>query len=174
MKNLSYLLFISSFILMIHSSCDYDKDATPGYIGKWVTSKPIAGTSGYVSINYSLSLTYNTFTETFLIDVGQYPKEARFVTMEGSVSVAGNMMKLIVHKLTFSKYNSTTHSASTTYETLMFTDDDFGFIYEGIGLSASNHQLEYEISDNQLNLKIDYDIDGDYSELYETIVYTRQ
>ena len=174
MKNFSFLLFISSFILMIPSSCDYDKDTIPDYVGKWVTVKPIAGTHGYVSVNYSLSLTNNTFTETFLTNVGQYPEKGSFVTMEGSVSVAGNMMKLIVHKLTFSDYNSTTYSASPPYETHIFTDDDFGFIYGGIILSASNHQFEYEISDNQLNLKIDYDIDGDYSELFENIVYTRQ
>lgn len=162
------------FIAFICSSCKHDEDIVPDYVGKWITAKTIPGASGYVLVNYSLTLTNNTFTETFLTGVGQYPKEARFVTMEGSVSVTGNIMKLIVHKLSYSSYNSTTSTASKPYETHTFADDDFGFIFEGIGSSTSNHQAEYDISDNQLTLKIDYDIDGDYSEWYENMVYTRQ
>lgn len=162
------------FIAIICSSCKHDEEIISDYVGKWITAKTIPGASGYLLVNYSLTLTNNTFTETFLTGVGQYPKEASFVTMEGSVSVAGHMMKLVVHKLSYSSYNSSTGNTSKPYETYTFKDDDFGFIFEGIGSSTSNHQAEYQISNNQLTLKIDYDIDGDYSGLYENLVYTRQ
>ena len=179
MRNLKFTSFIMSIFallltVVICSSCKHDEEIVPDYVGKWITAKTIPGASGYVLVNYTLTLTNKTFTETFLNGVGQYPKEANFVALEGSVSVAGNMMKLIVHKLSYSSYNSSTSTASDPYKTHTFTDDDFGFISEGIGTSTSNHQSEYMILDNQLTLKIDYDIDGDYSEWYENLVYTRQ
>lgn len=179
MKNLKTKIFTRSvigliFIAIICSSCKHDEEIVPDYVGEWLTAKTIPGASGYVLVDYSLILTKHTFTETFLTGVGQYPKEASFVKMEGSVFVSDNIMKLVVHKLSYSSYNSSTGTASEPYKTYTFEDEDFGFVFEGIGTSTSNHQAEYEIFDNQLILKIDYDIDGDYSEWYENLVYTRQ
>lgn len=179
MRNLKFieLYRLTAFLIILvilSSSCKKDDEETPDYLGKWMTAKPIAGSTGFVLVNYSLTLIDHTFTETFLTGIYRatptYP--GTFVTMEGSVSVSGKTMKLIVHKLSYSNYNSSTATASEPYETNTFEDKDFGFVFEGIGMSTSNHHVEYGIVDNQLILKVDYNMDGIYSE-NEKSVYTK-
>lgn len=164
---------ILTVLVVFCSSCKRDDEITTDYVGKWMTAKPIAGTSGFVSVNYSLTLTGHTFTETFLTGVGQYPSPGKFVTIEGSVTISGEIMKLVIHKISFSTYNSSTATASEPYETHTFEDDDFGFVFEGIGMSTSNHQVEYEIVDDKLILKVDYNMDRVFSD-NEKSVYFKQ
>ncbi len=178
MKNLKltrliYLIFGVILIAINTSSCKDNDEPTPDYVGKWMTTKPYPGSSGYVSVNYSLTLTDHTFIETFLVPDRSSYNPGRFVTIEGSISISGNIMKLVVHKVSHSTYNSATSTASEPYETFTFEDKDFGFTFEGIGMSTSNHQVEYGMVDNQLIIKVDYNMDGIYSE-NEKSVYTRQ
>lgn len=178
MKNLKFVRLLPLIlgivlITIITSSCEEDKEIIPEYMGKWMTLKPVSGTSGFVSVQYSLELAGNTFIETFLTGVGQYPREAKFVTMEGSISISGKIIKLIVHQVSYSNYNTTTATASEPYETHEFEFEDFGFEFEGTGMSTSNHYVEYEIVDNQLILKVDYNRDSIYSE-NEKSAYTKQ
>ena len=159
-------------LVVFNSSCKKD-EITAHYIGKWMTVKSIPGTSGYVSVNYSLTLTDHTFTETFLTNVGRYPQEVLFVTINGSVSVSAERMKLITHKISFSKYNSSISVVSDPYETYAFEDDDFEFNFEHVGTSTSNNNLEYEVIENQLIVKVDYNRDGIFSEI-EKSIYIKQ
>ena len=94
----------------------------PDYVGKWMTAKTIAASTGFTLIDYSLTLTNHTFIETFLTNIHQstptYP--GTFVTMEGTVSVSGKTMKLIVHQVSYSTYNASTKTASEPHETYAF------------------------------------------------------
>lgn len=179
MNNLKFagfykLVALLSMLVIFSSSCKKDDEDTSDYAGTWITAKTVAGSSGFVLVDYSLTLTDHAFTETFLTSVGMYSKPSRFVTMEGSVvSLPGNIMKLVVRKVSHSTYNSDTSVASEPYETFTFEDQNFGFEFEGIGMSTSNHKIEYEIINNQLTIKVDYNRDGIYAE-NEKSIYTKQ
>lgn len=169
----------ASFILgailttMIISSCGGDDEVTPDYEGKWVCEKPIPVATGYVSVKYYLELTQNEFKENF-IQPSQNPySKSKQMSLEGSVSVSKNILKLIAHKLSISNYDSTVGAVSEPYETHTYKDEDFGFKFEGFGLSTSNHYVEFSLIDGKLILKVDYNRDGIYSE-NEKSIYSKQ
>lgn len=157
-------------IAIITLSCKDDNEPTQDYAGKWITEKPVAVTTGYISIKYYLELTNYKFRETFIRPARTSYTTGDQLSMEGTVLASGNILKLVVHKLSVSKYDPV---ASEPYETFTFEDQNFGFEFEGIGMSTSNHQVEYEIVDNQLILKVDYNRDDIYSE-NEKSAYTKQ
>lgn len=162
--------FFAGVILttLIISSCGNDNEIPPEYVGKWVTEKPIPLSAGYTSVKYYLELTQNDFKETFIV-----PPQHNQISLEGTVSVSGNILKLTIHKLSISIYDPTTGAVSEPYETLTYKDEDFGFVSPYIGMSTSNHQVEFSLIDGKLILKFDYDMDGIYSEKEKTI-YSRQ
>jgi hypothetical protein len=178
MRNLKFtrlicLTFGVILISMIISSCGDDNEIPTDYAGKWVTEKPIPVATGYTSVKYYLELTQSDFKETFVRPARTSYTTSDQLSIEGSVSVTGKIMKLVIHKISISIYNSSTSTASEPHETYTFKDQDFGLEFEGIGSSTSNHQVEYNLVDGQLILKIDYDMDGIYSENQKS-VYTKQ
>ncbi len=174
MKNLKYarllcLIFGVILIAIITSSCKDDNEVAPDYVGKWMTMKSVPSTNGFVSVSYSLILTDQTFIETFL-DVSI---TGRFITIEGSVSVSGNIMKYTPDKIIYSTYNSSTATDSGPYDTFTNKDTNFNLRLDGLMMPTSNYQVEYNLVDGQLIFKIDYDMDGIYSENQKS-VYTKQ
>jgi hypothetical protein len=167
--------FILGVILttIIISSCDDDNKVPPEYVGKWVTEKPIAVATGFLSIKYYLELTQNEFKETFIQPPQTAYSKGNQISLEGTVSVSGNILKLIIHKLSVSHYDSTTGTFSEPYETHIYKDQDFGFESGSLGMPTSNHQVEFSLIDGKLICKVDYNRDGIYSENEKTI-YSRQ
>lgn len=173
-KELLKLVLVLVMLVQISSSCKPD-EIVPDYAGKWMTVKPVAGSSGFVSVNYSLTLTDHTFIETFLTDIYRYtyPDPCKFVTIEGSISNSVNIMNFTPHKISYSNYNLATSTVSEPYETLTDKDQNFDVIFNNLAFPTSKYQVEYSIVDSQLILKVDYNEDGKYSE-NEKIVYTKQ
>ena len=174
MKNLSFLLFISSFILMIHSSCDHDKDVMPDYVGKWVIEIPVPTATGFATFRDSLDLKDDTFVETFRGSCYPSYQCYKFVTNEGIVSAEDNSIMLVPTKIIetfYYDFDMKNIDISLTYTN---KDENFSSNLEGLVLEISNHKMEYSIVGNTLTLKADKNNDGDYSDYFETIVYTRQ
>ncbi len=163
------------FIVIICSSCKNNDEVTPEYEGKWMTVKPIAGSSGFVSVNYSMTITDHTFIETYLGDIYRYtyPDPGKFVTIEGTISTSGNIMNFTPHKISYSNYNVDTSIVSEPYETITDKDPYFEVIFKNLVMPTSNNHVEYLIVDNQLILNADYNKDGIYTD-NEKLVYTRQ
>lgn len=178
MKNLKSLKFLPLVIVVVlitlnSSSCVDDNEPTSDYAGKWVTEKPIAVTAGYVSIKYYLELTNDEFKETFIRPSRTSYSNGDQLSLEGSVSASGKILKLIVSKLSVSNYDPATGIASNPHETLTYKDQDFGFEFEGAGMSTSNHEVEFGLIDGKLICKVDYNRDGIYSE-NEKSIYSKQ
>jgi hypothetical protein len=163
--------FIFGIILttIIFSSCRDSNEVLPEYAGKWVTEKPIAVATGFTSIKYYLELTQTEFKETFT-----QPSQNRNQTiLEGTVSISGNILKLVIHKISFSVYDPSNGTYSEPFLSNTYKDEDFGFESPVLGMSTSNHQFEFSLIDGKLICKFDYDRDGVYSETEKTI-YSRQ
>lgn len=172
MKKLFLILTI--IIIVIITSCNDDVDnITTDYCGKWKTEKPIATSTGYMSVMYYLEMNGNLFKETFICPPRTYYTAASQLCLEGSVSCSGNILKLIVHQLSVSYYDRATETFSDPYETRTYTDQGFGFEHEGMFLSVGNYQAEYELQNDSLILKVDYNRDSLFTD-NEKYIYTRQ
>lgn len=172
------LISALSVVLFLGTTCDKNDEPDPDYSGKWVTEKHFAIATGYASINYYLELTDKVFKETFVrpphhYSLGDYSHDADQLTLEGSVIVSGKTLKLVIHKLSLSKYDVYSGNASAPHETHTYGDQDFGFNYEGMINTISNHFSEYSIVDGKLAFITDFNRDGIYSE-QEKSVYTKQ
>ena len=178
MKNLRFikllpLVLVVVLITLISSSCKDDNEPTPDFAGKWVTEKPVAVSTGTARVKYYIELKNNAFTETFIRPSRTSYSKSDHLTLEGSVSASGKTLKLVIHELNISNYNSATGTVSVPHETHTYKDQDFGFEFEGAGMSTSNHEVEFSLIDGKLIFKVDYNRDGIYSE-NEKSIYSKQ
>lgn len=180
MRNLKFIRLLPSVLVIILitmiSSCVDDNEPIPDYAGKWVTEKTVAVSSGYTKVNYSLEITDNHFVETFFEDVYryQYPNPGKFVTIEGSISVSGNVIEFTASKISFSNYDIRTSVLSDPYETHLKEDQNFQTIFDSLDFPTSEYQVEFSIDNDMLILQADKDNDGAYSGFDELITYTKK
>jgi len=167
------LILAISVVSFLGTTCDDNEEPVPDYVGKWVAEKPIAVAHGYVTIKYYLELTNDGFKETFLRPPQNSHSDGDQLTLEGTVYATGKTVKLVIHKLSVSKYDLSSGIASAPHETHTYTDQDFGFNFEGMINSISNHQSEYSLIDGKLTFKTDFNGDGIYDE-QDKSVYTKQ
>lgn len=174
-KKIAAIILTAILTTLIIISCGNDDEIPPEYVGKWVTEKPIPGATGFISVKYYLELTQNEFKETFIQPLQtQNPNvKGSQIILEGTVSVSGNILKLIILKLGVSYYDSAIEAYSEPIETYIYKDEDFGFASERFILTTSDHQVEFSIFDGKLICKVDYNMDGIYSE-NEKSIYSRQ
>lgn len=163
------LILAITVVSFLGTTCDDNEDPVPEYVGKWVSEKHIPVETGYATMKYYLELTNDGFKETFI----NYHADVDQLTLEGTVYATGKTVKLVIHKLSVSKYDLATGTASAPHETHTYTDQDFGFSFKGMTNSISNHQSEYSLIDGKLTFKTDFNRDGIYSE-QEKEVYTKQ
>ena len=147
----------------------------PDYIGKWVTEIPIPVITGFATLTDSLDLKDDTFVETFSFSYKELGRaRSRFIRNEGIVSAEDNSIMLVptkINKTFYYDYNMENIDFSVTYTN---EDENFSSNLEGVVLEINNHKMEYSIVGNKLTLKVDKNDDGDYSDVFETIIYTRQ
>jgi hypothetical protein len=166
------LIFTLLVVLFFCSACNDNDEPKPDYVGKWLTEKPVAVATGFISVKYYIELTENSFTETFIRPSRSSYSNSDQFTLKGSVSASGNTLKLIIHNLSLSNYNFATGTLSAPHETHTYKDQDFGFEFEGMINTISNYQVEYSIVDGKIIFKVDYNRDGIYSES-EKSIYTK-
>lgn len=169
------LKYVIPFLLITMLSCKKNDDLVPDYVGTWETYKAIPVSTGYTSVKYSLILTKQTFTETFLNNVRRivFPDKGTLATIEGNFSIKGNKINFTAKKISFSKFNPDTGTGSEPYETYTEKDQDFTAVSKGLSMPAFIFSNEFEIRDNQLILKVDYNKDNEFSD-NEIVIYSRK
>jgi len=170
------LIFGILLISIINTSCQDDNEVTPDYAGKWLTEKTIAVSAGFTKINYTLEIKDNHFVETFFEDVYQYkyPNPVKFVSIEGSVSVSGNLMKFTPSKFSFANFEVRTSVLSEPYETHLKGEQNFETIFNSLDLPSCKYEVEFSVNADVLSLKADKNGDGSYTGFDETISYAKQ
>lgn len=170
-----YRLVASLFVvLIVISSCKKNDDDNFGYNGKWMTERAIPYIWSYARVNYYLTISGNKYTESFFILPYQIYGTYRFVSIEGSLSVSGNQMHFKPERLSYYNCNSKNEKIDPPYDIVSFNNPDDGGHLSWLFYPISSYKAEFTLDRKALNLQIDYDNDGDYSEYTETIIYTRQ
>ena len=157
------LILAISVVSFLGTTCDDNEEPVPDYVGKWVAEKHMPTETGYSTMKYYLELTNDGFKETFIRPPRYLHSDGDQLTMEGIVYTTGKIVKLVIHKLSVSKYDLSSGTASAPHETHTYTDQDFGFNFEGMINSISNHQSEYSLIDGKLIFITDFNGDGIYS-----------
>jgi hypothetical protein len=177
MKNSNYLLLIPllMFIVLLHSSCDKDEDEIPDYVGKWETEINVPVETGFQTVVFTLDLKTDAFIETFNASYYSLGRVYfKSVANEGTVSTQVNSINFYPTKIIKTSYYDNEMKNVDFSESYTNKDEDFISKLEGLTLEMINQKMEYNIVGNILTLKADKNNDGDYSDIFETIVYTRQ
>lgn len=165
------MLFI---LLLAISSCKNDTDESSGYQGKWKTERAIPSTYGYTKADYFLTISENKYNESFFILSSTMYGNLRFVSIDGSISISGTQIQFRPAKLSYYNCNNEKEKIEPPYNIVPYNFQDDGSHLTGLFYPISSYKAEFTFDGKTLNLQIDYDSDGDYSEYVETIVYTRQ
>ncbi len=177
MKNSNYLRLIPlfMFLVILHSSCDNDEDEIPDYVGKWETEINVPVATGFQTVVFTLDLKTGAFIETFNASYYSLGREYfKSVANEGTVSTEVNSISFFPTKINKTIYYDNEMKNVDFSESYTNKDEDFISKLEGLTLEMINQKMEYNIVGNILTLKADKNNDGDYSDIFETIVYTRQ
>ncbi len=155
-------------------SCNKDEDYLP-YPGRWMTTKGIPVSNGYTAVRYYLELSENRFIESF-VDYDQrqeinYPK---YVSIKGSVFVAGDIMTFTPEELSYSTYDENTSTHSEPYAVYTKERDNIGSMLSGFILLTAGHHVQYTVTGDKLTLKVDYNRNDDFSDDHPAYSYDRQ
>ncbi|HKJ43343.1 MAG TPA: hypothetical protein VKA27_14695 [Sunxiuqinia sp.] len=172
----NYKLIAFTIVLIAGSSSCKKNNDFPAYVGDWVTQKPIPVATGFVSVNYYLKFSSNTFTESF-IDVPRTPSyntTRKSISIEGALSVSDSIMTLTANKIIFSNYDTATSTYSKPYKTFTRDKDDIDEMLSGFVLVTAGHEAKYSIAQDKLSIVVDYNRNGVFSDDYASFTYTSQ
>ncbi|MGV8140149.1 MAG: hypothetical protein AB2L20_33605 [Mangrovibacterium sp.] len=155
-------------------SCNKDEDY-PHYPGRWMTTKGVPASGGFTIVRYYLELSENGFTESF-VDYNQKPdiNYPKYVSIKGSVFVAGDIMTFTPEELSYSRYDENTSTHSDPYAVYTKERDNIGSMLSGLVLLTSGHHVQYTVTGNKLTLKVDYNRNDDFSDDHPAYSYDRQ
>lgn len=172
--------WISAFMVLLmatavfSTSCDKDDDDDNGgnadYVGKW-TSEVIEGTEeGDEDYKYILDLTKTTFEHNIQSSVSN-SEWVNILMLKGTITANGQIMDVHISEIG-SPIDITTGEMTST----MKTYKEGTLFFEALLMQSEqkkDFESEYSISGNKLTLKTDNNDDGDYTDINETMVYTR-
>ena len=177
MKKVKEFYMLATFLAMVvlfSSSCkDKDDDPLlPDYVGTWVAIESLPTEAGTVQIKDIM-----TFTEKSFTDVGKLQVSTNYwidlVSMKGTLSVNGNIMKFTVTEVGMSEFSEVTGFPTGVMETHSKGSAEFDSLLEEVGQPAI-FESEYIVAGNKLTLKTDNNEDGDFEDEMEITVYTKQ
>ena len=162
------LIFISN----ICSSCKNNDEVTPDYVGKWEVDYPYPSTSGgFGKITNTLTLTIETYKSE---KYERHPFQNSWVlaTTLGSLRIANDSMKTTIGEILISPIDHSKDpivQPATTYKVGDYQLD----LWLLQTNQNKNFSSVYRVFDNKLLMKSDFNLDGDYQDTCETIVYSR-
>ena len=158
-------------LFIFNTSCK--KDDSPEYVGTWVGEKYYPAGGGYGG--YAAFKDILTINETSYLNILQKQisggKWDNYESIEGSLSTDGSIMNLTISELR--SYYYIFEAPRENVEIYKKEDANFETILLNKGKQKS-FSWEYNVSGKKLTIKIDNNKDGDFSDLNETIEYTKQ
>lgn len=157
------------------TSCNNDDDEddetqTASYVGKWSSDIIVSDEDGDYKDN--LTLTKNTFEDLIQTQTSAN-NWVNSIMVKGSMTVNGNVMNVHVSEIGISEIDETTGDFTGNITTYKEGSLFYGIIMDEVG-QDSDFQSEYAVNGNKLTLKTDMNDDGDFNDINETTVYTRQ
>lgn len=169
--NSTKLVTILLLVFIFSYACKKD-EINPDYLGAWA----VTGTIRLDTIMEAKDIM--TFSDNSFSDIMQikYPKTNKWIDysgLKGSMSVNGDTMNLEIKEVGLSTWDII--SGVYTGNIVYYNDSQSQFLsYLSISHMEKTSKAEYSISENNLTLKTDKNKDGDYSEIGEVTIYSKQ
>ena len=177
-KEFYKLATFMAIVLIFSSSCKKDDPVipivvpvTPNYVGTWIAIAPFTTVYGDIQMKDIKTFTDSSFTDRVQLEIAT-DLWINYGSMKSSLSVSGNLMNVTITDIGTSSTNmlGIPTGVITSYKKGSAEFNDL------ISLSGQHNTFssEYNVSENQLTLKTDINLDGDYLDANETTVYTKQ
>jgi len=167
LKKQIYLPLILTTLLI---TCDLEV-VHPDYVGRWAVLDSISEGGISERVKYTL-----TFTDSCFTNLLQYPSNGYWVDFKktcGIFKVNEHIMKIKV-----TEYGNSTMNMETGVPTGMITMYKSGSVEFETMYILTNQLTSFEstfnVSGRKMTLMTDWNDDGDFTDLDETIIYTKQ
>ncbi|HEY3371567.1 MAG TPA: hypothetical protein VGK10_11995 [Prolixibacteraceae bacterium] len=177
MKNLNSLQFykvaaLMALLMIVVVSCKDDDPVLPAYAGTWAATESIPTETGYTSIKDIVTLTETSFAELGQMEIGT-GNWKDIASLKGTMTVSGNSLHITLTDVGMTTLNMLTGLPTGTIITYHEGSAEFNDQLSQME-QPKTYVTQFSISGNQLTLLTDINLDGDYTDEYETGVYTRQ
>jgi hypothetical protein len=174
LKCLSKSVLLLSLIVVLFSSCNKkDNELNPDYVGTWMALQTITQ-DGY-SIQFKDIM---TFTKDGFSDLGQVydvttSKFIDYVKLNGTLSVSAAVMNINITEIGISSFDPI--SGAPTGMITMYKEgtSQYDLIFTQTG-QPKTFKSEFSVDGTILTLKTDNNNDGDFTDINETSLYTKQ
>jgi len=165
--NKSILLFFA--LVFLFTSCSKDETVNPDYVGTW----SVAITKGGDEIKDNITYTKEGFTETLQIYDATTTKWTTYKTSAGIISIKGTTLTSTYKSIGLAVPDLTTGELTGTILTYSEGSDTFNMFFSESGVPQTFNS-QFSVSGNKLTLMTDQNGDGVYTDLGETLVFTKQ
>lgn len=166
------LLAIVSFVLVFVSSCKKD-EVDPAYVGTWVASESYTEDGVTIEMKDQMTFTKNSFVNLAKLKNPLTNVWIDMVGMKGDISVSGDEMQVVINEFGYTAIDLISEMPTGNIVYYKEGDSEFTALLAEMEMTRS-FKSEFVITSNKLTLKTDNNEDGDYNDVDETTVYTKQ
>ncbi|MGQ8335910.1 hypothetical protein ACUNWD_05115 [Sunxiuqinia sp. A32] len=176
-QKLNYLasrlaLITLAFTFIVSCSKD-DSDNNPDYVGTWVAEYTETQDDVTLDAKEVLTLTENSFIDEGMIKYPVLNVWIKYFEIEGELSVSGNKINVFPNKIGIISIDEETGWLAEDMTYYNYEDGEFDVLLEEFEFEEST-EIEYRVDGNKLTMMQDYNMDGDFDDEDEQVVYTRQ
>lgn len=159
---------ILAFVLIsLFSACQKDDNEEPAdYNGTWEIYFDIPSNTGYSSLRYEIELNNSAYSESFL-NYYSASNEYIYNVWEGEVIKTGNKLQFEVTSIKTYNYDPVAEEVLELISESVPTEPHIDR-----SLSLSWETVLYTINNGNLEIRADWNEDGDYEDTDEIMIYT--
>lgn len=177
MSNLKSGWLSKSFLLMflfviLFSSCKKD-EVDPDYVGTWSATGTLTEDGISTQIKDNMIFSRSGFTELVQVYDATTSKYIDYIKLIGTLTVTATTMNITVTEIGISSFDIISGKPTGTIATYKDGTSQFNTLFAQTGLSKT-FKSEYSVSGNQITIKTDNNNDGDYLDVDEVSVYTKE
>jgi hypothetical protein len=172
-KSFSKSILLLSLIIVLFSSCKKDNEPIPDYVGTWMALQTI--TQDGMSIQFKDLM---TFTKDSFSDLGQVydvttSKFVDYVKLNGTMTISGALMNINITEIGVSSFDPISGAPTGIISMYKEGTSQYDLIFTQTG-QPKTFKSEFSVAGTILTLKTDNNNDGDFTDINETTLYTKQ
>lgn len=167
LKKQFYLFFIPA---LLFTACD-EEGVRSNYVGTWTALVSISNDD--ITADFRFVRTFTEYSFTALSQYSVNDSWVDFTKLKGSFTVTENIMNFNITEIGISGINSQTGDPDGII--IMYKNDipEFKSILSMAGTMAT-YKSAFSIFENKMSVMNDNNMDGDYADDNETMIYVKQ
>lgn len=153
-------------------SCKNNEEVNADYVGTWSAQVTVADDANSIQCKDKITFTPSGFSDLIQVYNPSTDKYIDYQKLNGTMSVNNSILNLKVSEIGISTFDVTGYPTGSI---IMYKEGSnvFDLLFLQTDKTPT-FKSEYSVSGNQLTLKTDNNLDGDYTDAGETTVYTKE